>query len=356
MASPASVTFDYDNIATTTLQLIRPKLADTIFKASTVASWLLDRGRVKTESGGKWIEEPLAYQKNTNTQAYRGYDVLNVAPTEELTMARYNWRQAATAVAISGLEELENAGPQAIFNLLKQKFMVAEGSFTEWFNEKLLALTANKDLARDFLGLEEIIEPTTEASQGSLGGIDKGTYPFWRNQFIPADIATLGSAPATLAERPVTKMMIIMYNNVTKNHNVQPDLILTTQRVMEIYEKENHDLLRLNTVKDTNKMDVGFSGFAFKNALMRWDEDVNGDAPAAEDNHRMYFINSRFMGITLHARRNFAVTPMVKPHNQDARVGQILLAGNMTSNNPRHLGVISFDNLDQLVGDIADPG
>lgn len=350
MATLTPITFDYDNIATTTLQLIRPRLADTIFKASTVASWLLERGRVKTESGGKWIEEPLIYQKNTNTQAYRGYDVLNVAPTEELTMARYNWRQAATAVSISGLEELENAGPQAVFNLLKQKFMVAEMSFQEWFNEKLTARSSTKDLARDFLGLEEIIEPAaTGGSQGSLGGIDKsGTgNEFWENQYTLLDLDTVTTK--TFVARNLTKAMITMYNDVTKNHNMQPDLILTTQLAIELYEKENHDLLRLNTVKDTNRLDPGFVGFYFKNALMRWDEDVYGLTGASEDDHRMFFINSRFMGITLHSQRNFAVTPMVKPHNQDARVGQILLAGNMTANNCRFLGVLEIDGIDAIL-------
>ena len=47
-----------DNISTTTLQLIRRRLADNVFKANPTLAWLLAKGRVKVESGGKRIDEP----------------------------------------------------------------------------------------------------------------------------------------------------------------------------------------------------------------------------------------------------------------------------------------------------------
>jgi hypothetical protein len=318
----------YDNIATTTLQLIRPRLADTIFKANAVSAWLLMKGRVKMESGGKWIEEPLIYQKNDTVQSYRGYDILNTAPTEELTMAKYNWRQAATAISISGLEELENAGEQAVFNLLSTKTEIAEMSMTEWLNEKLLTATANKDLSRDFLGFDEIVENVAGGSQGTLGGIDRATYSWWQNQFTSS--VDLTSASGT--NRLMTRAMITMANNVSKG-KAQPDLIVTTQALYEWFEKENHDLLRL---RETETLNIGFPNQRFKNITMVWDEHVQTGL--------MYFITSRFMGITLHGRRNFVMSPFVRPYNQDSRVAQILLAGNMTCNNSRHQGVIVFAN------------
>ena len=322
---------NYDNIATTTLQLIRPRLADTIFKANAVSAWLLMKGRVKMESGGKWIEEPLIYQKNDTTQSYRGYDILNTGPTEELTMAKYNWRQAATAISISGLEELENAGESAVFNLLSTKTEIAEMSMTEWLNEKLLTATTNKDLSRDFLGFDEIIENAVGGSQGTLGGIDRATYTWWQNKYTSG--ATTDLTGAGVGNRLMTRALITMQNDVSKGKST-PDLIVTTQKLYEWFEKENHDLLRL---QDTSTLNIGFPNQRFKGLTMVWDEHVQTDL--------LYFVTSRFMGITLHSRRNFVMSPFVRPYNQDARVAQILLAGNMTCSNSRHLGVIGFINV-----------
>ena len=44
---------------------------------------------------------------------------LNIAPSQVFTAAEYPIRQAAVAVSISGLEELQNSGEEAIIDLLE---------------------------------------------------------------------------------------------------------------------------------------------------------------------------------------------------------------------------------------------
>jgi hypothetical protein len=328
-----SYTYDLDNIGVTTLQILRPRIADAIFKASPTIAFLLANGRVRRENGGKWIEEPLMYSKNTTVKAYRGYDVLDVSPTEELTSARFQWRQAAGSITISGLEELQNAGEASVFNLLKQKIKVLEMSFREWMNEKIHAATATKDVARDILGLSEIIENQAGASQGTLGGIDKGTYDFWRNQRSQPAYA---GAPYAYTARPLTKEMEKFFNECSKGL-ARPNLILTTQAMYEHYKFENHDLLRLNTAKDTGMLDVGFESEKFRGVTILWDENAAANL--------MYFLNTEYMGFVIHSRRNFVMTPFASPHNQDARTAQMLFAGNMTASNCRFLGVLDNLNL-----------
>ena len=218
----ASYTYDLDNIGVTTLQILRSRIADTIFKANPTTAWFLSKGRVRTESGGKWIEEPLMYSKNDTIQSYRGYDVLNVNPTEELTAARYQWRQSAGSITMSGLEDLQNAGAAQVINLLRQKIKVLEMSFREWFNEKIHAATATKDITRDFLGLDEIVENVDEVAQGTLGGINKTDYDWWRNR------RTEATATAAYTDRPLTKAMLTFFNDCSKGL-ARPDLILTDQ-------------------------------------------------------------------------------------------------------------------------------
>lgn len=325
---------NYDNLSTTTLQLIRKRMADAIFKANPTSAYLLAKGRVKVESGGKWIEEPIMYAKNTSVQAYRGYEKLNVNPSEELTMAKYSWRQAAVAISISGIEELQNSGPNAVFDMLKTKIKVAEMSFREWLDEKIHAASATKDLTRDFLGLDELIE--SAATQGTLGGIDRNTYTWWRvqqkgNMTTKTDLTTSTSA--------LSNALINLYNNCSKGL-ATPDLIISTQELFERYEKDNRQYLQL---RDTNLLDVGFMNMKFKRATWMWNENCR-KTTATTENH-LYMINTDFMGMTLHSQRNFKMSQFVSPYDQDARVAQILLAGNMTLNNGRFQGVGVFDNV-----------
>ena len=308
---------NFDSIATTTLQLIRPRIADNIFKANPAVFWFLANGRVKTEAGGKQIEEPLEYVKNNTVRSYSGWGKLNVKATDEFTSAVYTWKQFAGSVSISGKEELENDGKSAVFKLLKRKLTNLEHSMKEYLNEVVWEDASTK-LADDFLGLDNLVEAVTGASQGTVGGIDRATYPFWRNQvdlLVPS---------ASLTSR------LRSFINTCSKGLTRPDLILTTQAIYELYEDQNVGKLRIT---DTKLMDVGFENLKFKGVTMMWDEQATAG--------RLYVLNSNFINMTIHRKRNFVMTPFKTPIDQDGRIAQILVAGNMTLNNSRFQGVMT---------------
>lgn len=329
-----SVSYTYDTLSTTTLQLIRKRMADAIFKANPTSAYFLAKGRVNVESGGKWIEVPVMYAKNGSVQAYRGYEKLNVNPSEELTMAKYSWRQAAVAISIAGIEELQNAGPSAIFDMLRTKIKVAQMSFEEWLDEKIHAASTTKDLLRDILGLDEIIE--ANATQGILGGINRATYTWWAVQQKGNDTTAIDLTTSTST---LTNSLINLYNNCSKGL-ATPDLIISPQEVFERYEKDNRQYLQ---VRDTNLLDVGFMNLKFKRATWMWNENCRKTSATA--GQHLYMINTDYMGMTIHSQRNFKMSQFVSPYDQDARVAQILWAGNMTCSNSRFQGVGVFDNV-----------
>jgi len=327
------MTVNEDTLSTTTLQLIRKRLADNIFKANPFAAWLLMNGRVRTESGGKRIDEPLMYATNQTVQSYRGYDKLQVFPTEELTNAQYAWRQAAATISLSGLEDLQNDGEGKVFDMLKAKIKVADMSMRQWLAEKLMAKQTTKDLTRDFLGLDELVEDAAGGSQGTVGGIDRTVETWWQNYYNSFHTTTYGSSNTIL-----TNQLTTAYYGVTKGLT-HPDLILTDQVAFADYENHNRTLLRLS---DTRLMDVGFENLKFKGAVMMWDENIQTGTDLANGNandHAFYWLNSEFLSLTIHKRRNFVMTPFVQPHDQDAKIAQILVAGNMTCANSRFQGV-----------------
>lgn len=348
-----------DSIEATTLQLVRPRLVDNVFKANNTLAWFLMRGRVKTASGGRYISEPIIYGVNSTTKMYRGYDRLTIAPTEEITDAQFSWRLGAISILMSGEEGLLNSGPEAKFNLLNAKIKVAELSLRQFFDEKIHGPTSGKDLNVDFLGLDEMFDDTT--SWSTLGGINGNTYSFWRNQLGPkgdgttgwglaggsetGTIATPGTTPITIVNSDKTLLTALlnrMYHLCSKGSPDMPDLILTSQYWYEKYENDALDKLRLY---DTDLAQLGFENIKFKGARIMWNENMSliSAGLSGTETAPIYFINSDYLSFTIHSQRNFKMSAFMSPYDQDAKVAQMLWAGNMTVNNRRRLGVTWVD-------------
>ncbi len=326
MAVVHSITTAIDNLATTTLHRTRRQFADAIFKASKYAFFMLARGRVQTEPGGLSIREPIIYATNQTVKSYSGYDRLDVFPTEELTQAAFNWKLFAGTVSIAGEEELKNSGPEALMNLLKAKIMVANKSMREQLNTFLLQTQDNRS-AKDFLSLDNLIEDVAGASQSVVGGIPRDTNTWWRNKFKAGSLAS------------VTSEFRTFYNDVSEGIET-PDLILTNQETYENYEDQNAGKLRLS---DTNLMQVGFENQRYKGAVMMWDTAMadTGIRTTPADTVT-YFINTSGVRLVMHRQRQFVMSRFVQPYDQDARVAQILVAGNQTVNNSRFQGALAL--------------
>jgi hypothetical protein len=308
-----------DNIATTTLQAIRPMIADNVFKANGTVFWLLANGRVELATGGKRLDEPLLYAVNSTVRSYAGYDKLDISPTEEFTTAQFNWKQFAGSVSIAGLEELQNDGPEAVFNLLRQKVLVLEDSMRQHLDEMVHNPTTSKT-AKDFLGLDNLIEDVAQGSQSVVGGIDRSLYAWWANQY--KTIATTGLVNLTAHMRN--------FRNTCSKGVSHPDLIVSPYLEYEAYQDQNSGKVRIT---DTRLLDVGFENIKFEG--MTWIPNENCIA------NRIYYINSKYIRIKLHRKRNFVMTPFRQPIDQDAQVAQVLVAGNMTTNNGRFQGVMA---------------
>ncbi len=77
MASPFSVTDQYDALLSTTLRHYMPRMADNIAKGNKVLAWLKGHGRMRAVNGGYQIAVPLMFGLNNTADIYSG---LTVAP------------------------------------------------------------------------------------------------------------------------------------------------------------------------------------------------------------------------------------------------------------------------------------
>src|SRR6202012_216096 len=177
-------------IVTTTLRSRTGELADNMSRNNALLARLSRRGKIKTFSGGRTIVQELNYANNQTFQWYSGYQVLNIAPSQTFSAAEYPIRQSAVAVSISGLEELQNSGEEAIIDLLESRIENAEETF---MNGLSLAMYGDGSVTGTINGLSNLIANTP--TSGVVGGIDRSVWPFWRN--ISYSAITNGGAAAT---------------------------------------------------------------------------------------------------------------------------------------------------------------
>lgn len=318
MANPSSTMTE---IVTTTLRNRTGKLQDNVSKNNALLNRLKRKGKVKTVSGGRTIVQELEYAENGTFKRYSGYEVLNISPSDVFTAAEFPYAQAAVAISISGLEQLQNSGQNAIIDLLEAR--IANGEKTLTNNVAVDCYSdGTADGGRQIGGLQLLIasNPTT----GVVGGIDRSTTigTFWRNKKFSS--VTDGGAPATAAT--MQSYMNRLWVQLCRGADA-PDLIVADNNYWRLYLES---LQAIQRVASSEMAEAGFSSLKYMNADVVLDGGFGGGAIA----NSMYMLNTDYIYFRPHGDRFFA--PLGDERfavNQDAMVKLIGFAGNMTLSN-----------------------
>lgn len=324
MASP-----NLTEIVTTTLRNRSGQLADNITNSNAILSRLSQKGNIKPAAGGRTIVQELEYAENSTFQFYSGYEVLNISPSDVFTAAEFDWKQAAVNVTWSGLESrVQNASKEAVINLIESRIRNAEKTMS---NQISAALYSNGTGwgGKQLTGLQAIVAdaPTT----GTVGGINRATYAFWRNQ-TSGDFGDLSSA--ALLDSEMRDMWIECTRGTDK-----PDLILATQFAFNTFWS---GLQSIQRVTPTDEAVKGFSSLKFVTADVVYDGDtmVAGGITDSSTVGRMYFLNTDYLHWRPHSATNMVPLEEKTSVNQDAGVVPIIFAGNLTCSNASLQGVI----------------
>ena len=144
--------------------------------------------------GGRTIVEELEYAENSTFQYYSGYEILDVSPSDIISAAEFNWKQAAVNVTASGLEtRIQNAGPEQVINLLESRIKNAEKTMANQISVGVYSDGTGSG-GKQIGGLQSIVADT---GTGTVGGIDSSTFTFWKNQ-TSGDAGTIDSSAALL--------------------------------------------------------------------------------------------------------------------------------------------------------------
>lgn len=313
-------------IVTTTLRSRSGTLQDNTTKNNAVLSELGKRGRIKPVDGGRTIVEEMDYNENATFMWYSGYDQLNVSPSDVITAAEFNYAQAAVAVSLSGLEELQNSGKEQIIDLLESRI---ENAMRTMSNNISLGCYSDGTGygGRQIGGLQLLIadNPTV----GTVGGIPRANWVFYRNQKF-SGVADGGAAVSALN---IQSYMNQLWLRCSRGAD-KPSMILADNNFFNFYWSSLQAIQRINSA-DTGQ--AGFMNLKYMGADVVFDGGIGGGCPA---NH-MYFINPSYMKYRPHRRRNMVPIGGERLSvNQDAMVKLIGFAGNLTLSNALLQGVL----------------
>jgi hypothetical protein len=334
MASP-----NLSEIVTTTLRNRTGKLADNMSKNNALLMRMKKRGTIKPASGGRTILQELEYAQNATYQRYSGYEVLNISPSDVFTSAEFDWKQASVAVTISGLEgDVQNTGPEAIINLLSSRIRNAEKTMANNIWSDMYS-NGTADGGKQIGGLQLLVADTP--TSGTVGGINRLNWAFWRNQKFQASSDGGSAASAANIQRFMNKLYMKQVRQTDK-----PDLILTDKNYYEFYL---NSLQAIQRITSDEMAQAGFQSLKYMGADVVLDGFGSGDAGVAADaaggcpaNH-MYMLNTDYIHWRPHSARNMVPLETVQSINQDATVRLIVFAGNMTLSNAFLQGVLFQD-------------
>ena len=111
----------------------------------------------------------------------------------------------------------------------------------------------------------------------------------------------------------------------------QPDLIVADTTYYSYFEASQVSMKRYN---DSSSADAGFVTLKYKNADVLF--DGNSGIPSAH----MYFINTNYLELVVHADADLAIMDEMRPVNQDGAVVPILWMGNLVCSNRAQQGVV----------------
>jgi hypothetical protein len=306
------------DIIATTIQSRSRVIADNVTKNNALLAQLEKRGNSKPFSGGNVILQELSFAENANAGWYSGYETLPTAAQDVISAAQYDIKQCAVPVTISGLEQLQNTGKEALIDLLESRIAVAEATMANLIAAGIYSDGLGSG-GKEITGLKTQV--ATTPTSGTVGGIDRGAFSFWQNKTF--DATSDGGGATTAAN--IQQYFNTLWARLVRGSD-RPDLIVVDNAYWGLYVASLQALQQFTNSQDAN---LGFVSLKFMGADVVLDGGIGGFMASKE----AYFINTKYMHYRPHAQRNMVpLSPKARySTNQDAEVQILAWAGNLTS-------------------------
>lgn len=307
-----------DTLFTTTWAYRRKEVTEQAFKKTPLIYWLRERGRVEHVRGYRRIEIPLAYGSNETVRWIGKGSTVPIQDSELITMAYEDWKYVACSIMRWFTEDQQNRGQAAAINLVQTKLDAAERSLFEEL-ERVLFSDGSGD--KEPNGLQNII--AIDPTSGTLHGLDRSTYEWWRNQYKQAT----GAAAVYLVSDMRTCLNDILAYSRTEIRDI---FMVTDQTSFELYEDV---CLEMKILQNTMLADAGFDSIQFRGRPIMW-------MPSCPTGY-MYFINPNYIKLVCDEDFWMEMTDWKQiPDQPFDKVAQIVCALNLVTSRPIALKVL----------------
>jgi hypothetical protein len=344
-SAPSDITVYLDQTFSTSLSHWNKKLVDNIGATNAFLDTLLKSDFYESYDGGTDIRQPLMYEL-AELDWYDGYDELPLVPTDGITEAVFEARQAATPIQYSMKQVINNR--QRIIDLVDAKIAQAEMGIAEGFARAFMwgagtgaikTPATGQSGAQAIEPLSSLIDYTPTVSR-TIGNINQSTASWWRN-YTKTSAAT--TYEGLLAE------FVDMYVKTSRGTGGPPDLILVDETTYTLLAMALWNKYHL-TSSDPN---FNFTNirlpFGNGKTLLVSDEkvpDVANNLTNTDTKGTAFFLNRQFARIRYIPERDFKMLTnesgktFVKPPRGDSRLGHLAWMGAVTISNRRKFGVI----------------
>ncbi len=338
-----------DNITSITQDKIVPKLVDTVINASPLTMKILgnqDRFR------GTTMGIPIKYQKSDAGLSFDGLEKFSHIKQETRVKMYFEPTGYEKSVTISGIEADINAGDEKVLDLIKTECASTAQDMVDEITDQFFTLQTGKA----FLSLDDACDDGTNAT--SYGNLLRATYAGLAGNY------TASSGAVTVAKWGTQV-------DACTHGPHKPNLIVTTASVFRTFEALATPTHNLNTTGypqlTRNGLapgvqglggQQGFSYLAFRGIPVVIDENCpSGKAYFLNlDRIKFYGLPSTVPGYSdvkfssgdidsaqgdLPTSIGFKWSGFKVPDDQYGMVGNILLVGNLISDNPRTLGILT---------------
>ena len=313
---------DFDELASTTIAEYQSELADNVTNHIPVYAYLKEHGGVKKVDGGTQILENMLYGDNNTVKWYDGYELLDVSASDAVTAANFAWKQLNGNVVFNGKEAMINEGRNKQIDLIEARTKQCEISLTNTMGAAIYA-AGTESSGKIIGGLQALV--AASPSTGVVGGINRATQSWWRNQAYDASDNSKVVDASTIQD-----LMNTTYRLCQRGAD-KPNLIIMGDTHYGYFETmANAKKLFTN---DTSKAALSFSSYKFKGADVIYDPNATATYT--------YFLNLDYLRIRPHSKRNFNTAKDRMPVNQDATIIPIFWMGNLTSSNSSLQGILT---------------
>ena len=317
MAGPSAI---FTELVSTTMRNASTEVIDNVSKNNALLNRLKAKNRIVNLDGGTEIHLPLEYAENGTYQRFYGYDLLNTSASDVITSVKFDWAQVALHVVSSGRELKINSGRSAMINLAKAKKRNALHTAANNFS---IDAYSDGSLPNQIGGLATLVQTN---GQGTVGGIDSATWPFWRNKFREVTGTNAYTKDTILGE--FNGLWTTLVRGADK-----PDMIVLSHDFWSVFEASQQQWQRY---VDKDSAQVGFISIKYKTADVFFDDNTNFSTTAEKG----YFLNTDYLYVAQHKEAQWTPEEEKRPTNQDAVVIPYYWMGNMCVTNRSLQGIL----------------